>query len=579
MNSSDTSNNRDKKKGLLFQAGILAAAGMISRVIGLLYGSPVAAIIGDEGNGYYAAASEIYAIVLLISSYSIPSAMSKIISQRLAVKDYTNAHRIFKGALIYVTVVGTIAGLFLFFGAGLLAVGRSATVLRFYAPTIFLFGYLGVLRGYFQAHRTMVPTSISQIVEQVFNAIMSISAALVLTNIAGNDDPSKRAVYGAIGSTLGTSSGVVIALLFMLSAYLINRKTIHRRVELDDHPKESKTTIFRMIIMIVTPFILSTFIYNLSTSLNATLFSRILMHVKGLDEAEIASMYGIFNRKAMTITKLPIALASAAATAMIPEISSLFSQGDKEGANRTVSKVTKVILMIAIPCAGALLFLAKPVIMILFPQRVSMDQAAMLLRILSVTVVFYSLSTVSNAVLQGIGKVNVPVVNAFLALIVQSVVLTLLLMFTNLNNIALCLVTILYSFMMCLLNSMSLKKYITTITNYKKAYVLPIASAIIMGGSAYFTYLITNLIIFLGCKLFGAALVSGDMEFFDFLYSNYFVNLAGVIVSAVFGAFVYFSLLIRSGGASEADIKKLPKGAAIASILKKLHILKSGRRR
>ena len=131
--------------------------------------------------------------------------------------------------------------------------------------------------------------------------------------------------------------------------------------------------------MIVTPFILSTFIYNLSTSLNATLFSRILLHAKGLDEAEIASMYGIFNRKAMTITKLPIALASAAATAMIPEISSLFSQGDKEGANRTVSKVTKVILMIAIPCAGALLFLAKPVIMILFPQRVSMDQAALLL--------------------------------------------------------------------------------------------------------------------------------------------------------------------------------------------------------
>jgi stage V sporulation protein B len=500
--------------------------------------------------------------------------MSKIISQRLAVKDYTNAHRIFKGALIYVTVVGAIAGLFLFFGAGLLAVGRSATVLKFYAPTIFLFGYLGVLRGYFQAHRTMVPTSISQIVEQIFNAIMSISAALILTNIAGNADPSKRAVYGAIGSTLGTSSGVVIALLFMLSVYFINRKTIRRRVENDDHPKETGAAIFRMIILIVTPFILSTFIYNLSTSLNATLFSRILLHVKEVDEAEIASMYGIFNRKAMTITKLPIALASAAATAMIPEISTLFSQGDKQGATRTVSKVTKVILMISIPCAGGLLFLAKPVIMILFPQRVSMGQAAMLLRILSVTVVFYSLSTVSNAVLQGIGKVNVPVVNAFFALVIQSVVLTLLLMFTNLNDYALCVVTILYSFMMCILNSMSLKKYITTITNYQKAYVLPIVSAVIMGGTAYLAYLFTNLIVYFVCRISGAALVKEGMDFFGFLYTNYFVNLAGAMVAIMVGAFVYFAVLIRSGGATEADIKKFPKGASIANLLKKLRILR-----
>ncbi len=156
------SDNNNKKQNLLFQAGILAAAGMISRVIGLLYTSPLAAIIGDEGNGYYGAAYAIYMIILLISSYSIPSAMSKIISQKLAVKEYRNAHKIFKCALIYVTIVGAVGSLFLFLGANILATGRSATVLRFFAPTIFCFGYLGVLRGYFQAHRTMIPTSISQ---------------------------------------------------------------------------------------------------------------------------------------------------------------------------------------------------------------------------------------------------------------------------------------------------------------------------------------------------------------------------------------------------------------------------------
>ena len=133
--------------------------------------------------------------------------------------------------------------------------------------------------------------------------------------------------------------------------------------------------------------------------------------------------------------------------------------------------------------------------------------------------------SLGNAVLQGIGKVNVPVVNAFFALLVQSVTLVLLLVFTDLSNLALCIVTIIYSLLMCVLNSMSLKKYITTVTNYKKVYVLPIASAVIMGGIAYLTYFLANSAVYLVCYLLKASLVASDMDVFDFMYTNYFVNL------------------------------------------------------
>lgn len=546
---------KSTKKGLLYQASILAIAGMISRVIGLLYRSPLTAVIGDEGNGYYTAAYAIYTIILLISSYSIPSAMSKIISGKLAVKEYRNAHRIFKCALVYVSIVGGIGSLVLFFGADILAAGRSANVLRFFAPTIFVFGFLGVLRGYFQAHRTMVPTSISQLIEQILNAIVSISAALILTGVAGNEDPSKRAVYGAIGSALGTGSGVVIALLFMLFVYNINRKSIHKRVNSDRHEDMTDKEIFKLIILIVTPFLLSTFIYNLSTSLNYTLFSRILMNVKKVDEASMAAQYGIFNGKAIAITNLPIALASAAAAAMIPEVSTLFAQGDRKGAGETVSRVLRVILMISIPCTAGLFALAKPVMMILFPQRSSLGEASMLLMILSVTVIFYSLSTVTNAVLQGIGRVNVPVFNAVIALIVQTAVLSLLLLYTDLGDVALCIVTIVYSLLMCILNNVVMRKYIPVANDIKKAYVLPAISAAIMGGAAY-------LIHFLFSLLFG-----------KFMGSEYFVNLLATIIAILVAIFVYFIVLIKSGGASEEDIRRFPKGGSIASILKKLRIL------
>ena len=112
--------NKKQSQGLIMQAGILAAAGIIVRIIGLLYNSPMTAILGDEGIGYYNTAYYAYTIVLLISSYSIPSAISKVIAQKLAVKEYRNAHRIFQCAFIYVLVVGSVASLFVFFGAGLL---------------------------------------------------------------------------------------------------------------------------------------------------------------------------------------------------------------------------------------------------------------------------------------------------------------------------------------------------------------------------------------------------------------------------------------------------------------------------
>lgn len=547
-------NKENSKKGLFVQAGILAIAGVISRIIGLLYRSPLTAIIGDEGNGYYSTAYNFYGIVLLISSYSIPSAISKILSGKIAVKEYRNAHRIFRCALIYVAIVGLLGAMLLFFGADFLVVGRSATVLRFFAPTIFFFGFLGVLRGYFQAHRTMVPTSISQLVEQICNAIVSIVGAVILTGMVGEGDTSKRSVYGAIGSALGTGSGVLIALIFMFVVYRFNSRNIHRMIEDDAHEDISYKGAFKLILTVVTPFILSTFIYNVSTTLNSTLFTRILINVKGMEDSAVAYLYGIFSSKAMVITNLPIALASAAAAAMIPEISATLARDGLDVATKTISRVTRVILMISIPCSVGLFALAKPVMMILFPQKESLDEASLLLMFLAITVVFYSLSTVTNAVLQGIGKIYVPVVNAFVSLIIQGVILAVLLLFTNLNDIALCIVTIAYSFMMCILNNFFMKKSLEFTVDVKKTYILPAISAAVMGAIAFGVHFVSSLV-------FGKVVSSW-----------YFTNLFATIIAVVIAIIVYFVVLIRSGGASEDDIRRFPKGATIVRLLKRVKI-------
>ena len=125
------------KGGFVMQAGILALAGIIVRIIGLLYKSPLNTIIGDLGAGYYSTAYNMYTIILLISSYSIPSAIAKVISQKLALNQYKNAQKLFYGAIIYVVVVGGLASILTYIFAPVLERGQAASVLKLFVPTIF----------------------------------------------------------------------------------------------------------------------------------------------------------------------------------------------------------------------------------------------------------------------------------------------------------------------------------------------------------------------------------------------------------------------------------------------------------
>lgn len=471
------------------QAGILAVAGILCRIIGILYRSPLTNIIGDEGNGYYSSAYNIYTIILLVSSYSIPSAISKIISQRLALKEYRNAHRIFRCSILYVVIAGIIGSLFAFFCADFLVGSNAVPVLRIFAPTIFLSGLLGVLRGYFQAHGSMVQTSVSQILEQILNAVISILAAYLLIQSFTGADMTQKAIRGASGSALGTGAGVLTALIFVFAVYMFNRRTIVRRIERDTvHKTESYREISKIILFMVTPVILSTFIYNFSTSLNQTIYSKILESTTALTNAQIATSYGIFSGKAIVITNIPIAIATAMSSAMIPSISGTYALGDSEQTNAKISSAIRITMLIAIPAAVGMTVLARPIVQLLFPQKSSLDLAASLLRCLGVTVVLYSLSTLTNAVLQAVGKVNLPVRNASISLVIQTVALVLLLYFTDAGLYALVAATIVYSLFMCIFNGISVRNFLDYRQEIGDTFLKPVLISIVIGGIAWAVY-------------------------------------------------------------------------------------------
>lgn len=547
-----------EKNNFVVQAGILAAAGIITRIIGLLYRSPLHGIIGDLGMGYYQSAYAYYTIILLISSYSIPSAISKVIAQRLAVKEYRNAHRIFQCALIYVLIVGGVASLFLYFGAGLFVEEAAVKVLRVFAPTIFIYGILGVLRGYFQAHKSMVQTSLSQIVEQIINALVSVGAAywMILAFCGTLDVPEdiagqqQRAIYGAMGSALGTGLGVFAALLFMIWVYGINRKAIIKKVKKDtEHEVEDFKTIFKIITLIVTPFIISTAINNLSNSLNTKIFTDFYPTVRKLENLEITRTWGIYSGQAMTISNIPIAFGNAMSAAMMPAISALIAAKDYKAAREKVGISVKVTMLISIPCAVGMFALAKPVTDLLFSNSSEVLQfSGRLLMALSLSVIFYTLSALNSTILQGIGKVNTPIINAAIALACQTAIACGLLFFTNLGVYSIAIASTVYSGLMCFLNQMAVRNALNYHQEYRKTFIIPALSSLIMGIFCWLVYQ-------------GLYMTTRSMKF-------------SVIPAIVVGAGVYFIVLLLLKGVTETELRSIPKGTILIKVAKRIHLLK-----
>lgn len=543
----------------MVQAGILAMASMIVRVIGLLYRAPLTAIIGDEGNGYYGTAYNIYTIILMVSSYSMPSAISKLMAQKLAVGEYRNANRVFRCALMYGVLVGVVGSGLLFFGARFLVPDVAVCVLRVFAPTVFLFGILGSMRGYFQARGSMVQTSVSQILEQLANAVVSIAAAWLLMQTAVGADPTRRAQLGAMGSALGTGAGVLIALLFMVFCFRRSKEGRKAEILSDATGKEEKYRIFlRDTVLVITPFMLSGVIMNLTTSLNQTIYMRMLIDLKGAGETATTTLYGIFSNKAVVISNIPISIATAVSSAIIPGISAAYARRDETGARRQVGNAIRITSIVAIPSAVGLAVLARPITMLMFPQMESLELASSLLSLLAVTVIFYSISTITNAALQSIGRMNLPLISAGIALVVQTVVLVLLLRFTDLDVRALVLVSILYSVMIFAVNQYYLRRFLGIRQDVRRDYLQPLVCAALMGAAAKAVYYLVSM----------AAEPMRNLP-----KGFYFRNLAATAAALLAAVLVYGYTMVRSGTIRRKDLLSMPKGQLLVRLMEKLHWL------
>ncbi len=537
-----------RKNQYLVQGSILAVASIITRIIGMLYKIPMTHMIGSEGMAYYNTAYEIYSIVLILSSLSIPLALSKLIAAREQNKEYKTSGRIFRLTMLLACVSGGIASLVIWFGAGFFAeltgYPSAKYPLRILAPTLFVVAVLGVLRGFFQGHRTMVPTAVSQIIEQIVNAVISILAAYLLMKAFVTDE--SQAARGAAGGTLGTLCGAVAGAFFLGFVFYMNRGYVQRK-EAGDHrsKEESSYELLKAICLTLFPIILSQTVYQISGILDIGIFGN-YMEAMGVSESQSAVLQEAYTNKYRQLTNVPVAIASALSAAIVPALTASFQERNMLDIRKKIHSSIKMNMIIALPAAVGMSVLGPQLIQLLYKDTTVLS--GNLLRIGSIAIVFFAYSTMTNGILQGIGKLKTPVIHAAVSLGIHIGMLYFMLHVLNLSVYAMVIGNVSFSFIVCILNWISIKHSVGYRQELKTSFVLPAIAAAVMGLVTYGVY--------------------------EGLYSLLQNNLVCTVIAMACAVVVYFILVFLMKTLTKEELLDYPMGARIYRLCKKFKLMK-----
>lgn len=539
-----------KKKGGSFikQAAILAAASLLVRFLGFIYRLPLTNMIGDEGNAIYAGGYYIYTFLLILSSAGLPAAISKLVSERIALKQYRNAHRVFQAALAISTSLGAFFAILLFLTAhqmaNLIGIPDSYYSILTLCPTLVIVAIMSVFRGYFQGMHTMVPTAISQIIEQVFNAFFSVYLAWVFLSVNVPEGLTKNIPLASAGGTMGTGIGALAGLVVVIFAYSLIRPYLLWRAERCRQPyEESKRQLIGRVLQTAWPIIAGTAVFSITNLIDMGMVVNILQ-TTGFSEAEASALYGQLSGKYVTLTTLPVTISTAIATAVLPSIAASVKLREKKQVRRKMALTYRISMIISVPAAVGISALGPQIIQMLFPRA---SDGGMLLTVGGISIIFLALCQTSTGILQGIGHIKVPVVGAILGAITKVILNLLLIRIPSINVLGAVLSTTGCYLVAAVFNVIMLSRKTGTRFDFMGSFLKPVIGSVAMAAGTLGSYHL----------------------FFALIGSNTIATLLAICVAVA----VYGLVMLLIKGIMEEDLRTVPGGGKLIRILKRLRLL------
>lgn len=545
------------KQTFLQGAFILLVSSILVKIIGAIFKIPLANIIKQDGMGLFISAYTLFAFFVLASK-GVSIAVSKMVSASVSLGKEREAERIFSVAIVILGVIGIIGTLALYLTPdsflNMFVNHRAITSIRAISPAVLFVALISAFLGYFQGKQNMYPTAITDIIEATGKLIIGTALALWFIR-----ESTESAAAGAVS---GVTCSTFIGLIFVTIIFIINKKRnkIHTAQKM-----RSRRNIAKELMLIALPITIGVAISSLTSIVDvATIINRLrtitqvtpefIAKYSGLIDSNLFSggiydtlanqLFGLYTGFAVQLFNLPLTMIVALSTSVLPAISGAVARNDIKSAQNATLSVIRITVLFSLPCAVGLSVLAGPVLKFIFNDTL----AASLLQSISVAIVFVSLVQVTNAILQGYGKMHIPLVNMLIGCIVKVAINFYLIAIPSINIDGAPIGTIACYFIIAVLNIIWILKITGCRFNIGEFIVKPLISA---GGMAVIVIFVVNM---LQAVHFNARFI--------------------VIPAIMVGGLVYIMMIFLVGAVNESDVIMMPRGKFLVEKLKKLHLLR-----
>lgn len=484
----------EKKSGSFVSgAALLMIAGLIVKFIGAVYRIPLNNIVGPEGMGYYDVVYRYYGVLVVISTSGFPTAISKMVSERVTQGDYRGAHAVFRTSFRLLLGFGLVTTLLMFFGAGALSkltyadaageIAKQTLSFRALAPSLFFVSILCAYRGYLQGLQRMGGTAASQLMEQIGKLAVGFTLAFVLL--------PRGPEYAAMGALIGISASELLGLVVIYIFYMRRKQALTYQIahQPKSRQKHSFGLLSRQLLAIAVPVTIGACIMPLTNLMDTAMIIRTLSGIGYTTEAA-REAYSLLSSFVNPIINMPAVLTVALAMSLVPAVASFMAAKDYAHVRSASRTGMKLALIISMPCAVGLYVLAEPILGMLY-GILTADQlrvAAGLMQTSCIGVIFLSLVQTVTAIIQGMGKPLMPVVNLAFGGILKVIIMLVLVRIPHINIQGAAVSTVACYAAACLLDVIYLVRKTTLKIHVVDVFVKPVVSSLAMGAVVHVLY-------------------------------------------------------------------------------------------